>query len=528
MELTSIKGATESIIRYLTDAGIFGERNLLEALEAYKFVTAEDIASAYNDEGVQPYEVVVRDINRQEEFTSLEKKYNVLLEKHSSDTIFVYAELLSSPRITSLELELGLYNVEVFYVTPYNFMQLMYPEKPYAYKADVLFKRILIQALRLRATDLHFDVKHIEMEPAYTISYRRGSDLFEMDLFNLNKILNSDIISKLIESKTGVSSLDLLDPSGVVASASNLLGSNDVELRIAANKVQDGYHYVIRIQQKETFSFSLNKLGFAKTVLEDLEEITRKRNGITLITGAIRTGKNTTAFALANEIKDQPIKIISYESPIEVLMPFTQVDYLGDENILLNAVRLAKKQDVNIAFLNEIPNKEVAFAIRDLANSSVHVITTMHMNRIWHLPYKLKEYYGEDYKDVISQINGVFNQKMFGVNCDKCRHSVLVDEFKINKRKEFFASHGIKTAITTHGCSSCKGSGLKTGANQPYVEHLIFSEEIIDKLLACDHPFQMEVIIREEVRKKQQTLEEYMMTGFVNGDIPLNALDQIC
>lgn len=83
-------------------------------------------------------------------------------------------------------------------------------------------------------------------------------------------------------------------------------------------------------------------------------------------------------------------------------MPFTQVDYGGDESTLLNAVRLAKKQDVNVAYINELPNKEVAFSVRDLVNSSVYVLTTMHMDRLWHLPYKLKEYYGDQFKDVIS------------------------------------------------------------------------------------------------------------------------------
>ena len=49
-----------------------------------------------------------------------------------------------------------------------------------------------------------------------------------------------------------------------------------------------------------------------------------------------------------------PIKLVSYEYPIEVLMPVSQVDYANNEEILLNAIRLAKKQDVNVAFLNEI------------------------------------------------------------------------------------------------------------------------------------------------------------------------------
>lgn len=78
--------------------------------------------------------------------------------------------------------------------------------------------------------------------------------------------------------------------------------------------------------------------------------------------------------------------MISYDSPIEVLMPFPQVDYKDDPKRLLDCVRLAKKQDIDIAFLNEIPSKDVAFAVKDLVTSSIGVITTLHLNRIWDLP----------------------------------------------------------------------------------------------------------------------------------------------
>lgn len=526
--MLKIDGVSDQIIKYLTDIGISDDISIIEALEAYKFVDREQILEAYNASTILKYKVVNKDIIEKSEFSDIEQKYGVFLEKVNDRAYNLYALMFSDIPLTSIELALGLYDVQPYYITPYNYNKIKNPAYAYKYNTDVLFKRILMQAIALHATDLHFDVKHIEMEPVYTISYRRDADILQMELFKLDRTLNADIISKLIETKTGVSSLDLLDPSGVVASASNILGDNDVELRISANRVKDGYHYVIRIQQKETFSFTLNKLGFAPSVMKDLFKITKKRNGITLITGAIRTGKNTTAFALANEMKDQPIKIISYESPIEVLMPFTQVDYLGDENVLLNAVRLAKKQDVNIAFLNEIPNKEVAFAIRDLANSSVHVITTMHMNRLWHLPYKLKEYYGDDYKDIISQINGVFNQKMYGVNCKHCRTQMLTSELKDEGHRNLAKMFNVDIMYDTKGCDYCGGLGVQPGVNQPYVEHLIFTEELTDKLLACDHPYQMEVILRDAVRDKKQSLEDYMIIGFQNGDIPLYALDQIC
>lgn len=514
----SFEGISNAL-NYLEDIGIVNDYDVLLALEAYKFVSRNEILKRVEDT-TEDKRVAVHD------FTEIENKYNVLLEKTESDTVKVYVPVNRAVDITALELDLNLAEIQVVYITPLNFEELKDAQYVYPFNADILFKRILMEAIRLKATDLHFDVKHVDMQPKYTVSYRKGAELLPMQLFELTKELNAEIISRLIEANTSVSSLDLLDPAGVIGNATNILGNNDIELRISANKTLDGYHYVIRIQKKETLGFSLNQLGFHDKVQKDLETVMQKRNGITLVTGAIRTGKNTTVFAMLNELVKEPIKILSYESPVEVVMPFTQVDYFGSPDILLNAVRLAKKQDVNIAYLNEIPDKEVAFAIRDLANSSVHVITTMHMNRIWHLPYKLKEYYGDDYKDIISQINGVFNQKMFGVGCPECAEQMMTSAVE-----EKYAGHlqriGVDTVRVSRGCASCSYTGVIPGKNQPYAEHLVFDEELIDKLLACDHPFQMENVLRDEVRKRAQSFEDYMRGGFETGSIPLYAVNQL-
>ncbi len=509
----------EQAVMYLSNIGITSDYEVLEALEAYKFLSRNEILQSADCVTADKSEVI-------HDYPVLEDKYSIVIEKSGENEVRVYAPLYQDVNITALVLDLGLVDIQVICITPLNYDELRKDNFVYKYNADILFKRILIEALRLKATDLHFDVKHVNGQPKYSISCRRGSKLLEIPSFEISKELNAEIISKLIETNTKVSSLDLLDPSGVIGNAVNILGDNAVELRIAANRALDGYHYVIRIQKKETLGFTLDQLGFHENVLRDLRTVMEKRSGITFVTGAVRTGKNTTVFAALNELVGEPIKILSYESPIEVIMPFTQVDYLGDTDILLNAVRLAKKQDVNIAYLNELPDKSVAFAVRDLANSSVHVITTMHMDRIWHLPYKLKEYFGDDYKDIISQINGVFDQKMFDVCCQECSEQMMVSDVD-SKYKNKLSSIGLETVRVSKGCTACNSSGIAQGKNQPYVEHLIFDEDLVDRLLKCDHPYQMEVILRDEVRKRSQALEDYMRIGFENGSIPLSAVNQL-
>ena len=504
------------------EQGLIEDKNkIIEILEEYKFLSRDDI---------------IKDLRGSEsfEFVSLEETRDI--EKHSSNALFsvhdggtadVYIRGFDEVNTNRIELQLSRYTVSFHRITPANFKDLVNPGYVPEYDPVILFKKILIDAIDAHATDIHFEVKHFSGEPSYTVAFRIDGDMQDYSVFPVNARLNKEMISKIIEAKTNVASLDLNSADGVTAVAKDVLGTGIAELRISANRVLDGFHYVIRIQKKDTVQLTLDKLGFAPRVQQDLEYVVRTRSGITLITGAVRTGKNTTAFAIENEMVKLPVKVVSYEYPIEVLMPVSQVDYGNDEDVLLNAIRLAKKQDVNVAFINEIPNKEVAFAVQDLVNSSIHVITTMHLDRLWLLPYRLKEYYGSSYKDVISQINAVFNQKMFSIPCPHCREKILVDSITDQRKRALVKKYGVPVYYHSRGCKLCHGTGHVLGKNQPYAEHLVFTPDVISRILKCDEPYQMENVIREEMMSWHTTLEDYMVDAVGRGKLSLDALDSL-
>lgn len=530
-------GLQKEVVKIFESKIYSDNTELITDLEIYKFMSRNEILKHLKFEFPELIFENVKSINRKEKFLTIEGRYGILLDHIDSKSVKVIKSVFQTLDQTNLELDLKQFKeIEIVNITDVNFRELSeYGYRP-KYDPMILFKRILIEVIKLNGTDLHFGVIHRNMRAEYPIQYRVNGDLYDLDLFTLDKELNHSIISTLVETKTSANSLDLSLPDGITANSSDILDNGNVELRIAANKVKDGLQCVIRIQEKKTFSYTIDSLGFSKEAQDFLMWLSKKRSGITLITGAIRTGKNTTAFALANEMIKYPIKMIDYSSPIEVLMPFNQVDYLADENNLLACVRLAKKQDVNVAFLNEIPSKEVAFAVKDLVNSSIHVITTIHMDRIWHLPYKLNEYYGDSYKDVISQINGVMNQKMFDVMCPNCREVYPTSSIRDLAKKAFLEERGLQNVWVAKGCEKCistvkhsghNKTGSVIGANQPYVEFLRFDDKLKSRLLACDHAWQMEEIIKEVVRENKNTLEDTMFDGIQRGVLDYNALDYI-
>ena len=528
-------GLTNQECSVFQTAGINSLDDFLFILEQYHFRTVADVCQFLRDTEDKGIYCHVEPFELDDEFRLIESNMNVLVQKVSNKSVKVYVPynyVGFSEEVLAINLSYFAY--EIFYVTKYNFQQVIAFREHRSLKLDpdIMFKRILLEALNLQATDIHLSVKHDGGTVTYPIQYRRNGLLFSVSEFTLDKVMNKEIAMRIIETKTNRSSVDISGSEGVVTNVSDILHDGNIELRVSVVKVKDGYMTVIRIQKKSTTSFRIHELGFDNKVLRDIQTLADKRNGITLITGAIRTGKNTTALAMANEIIKEPVCIISYDSPIEVIMPYPQVDYMEEDSRLIRYVEMAKKQDVDVVFVNEVPTKGVALAVQDLANSSVGVITTFHLNRLWDLPYRLEEYYGGRYKFVISQLNGVINQKMFGVLCANCRYETLVQELPDSPIKSFLLEHGVIKVFQTSGCDLCTDeitnvSGCVIGRNQPYAEHLIFTDAIKNDLMKCETPWEMSMYLKTCLREKQQDLDFYMLDGIKRGELSYKALSYI-
>lgn len=518
-------------------------RQIVQMLEQYRFLSRKKIITIVATEismaGDSIKATRISDVDRapsvSQQFAALELRYGILVQEKNGSVV-IYADVLQTLRVEEIELALFECNYEWVYLTPWNFMQL-WCQRGYSSMPEmeplVLFKRLIIECIHLNATDIHFVVEHKDMVPQYRVKYRAARQLLDLDLFPMDRQMNESIAKQVVASKTSAHGLDLTSDSGVQTVVTDLFGDGSIDIRFTANAVIDGMHYVGRLQMKKTTSMTIEQLGFPMKVSQLLILLSRKTSGLTLITGEQCTGKNTTAFAIANEMVKRPVKIVDFSSPVEVLMPFPQTDYQADENYLIHLTRLIKKQDTDIVFLNEIPSKSTAVAVKELVNASIHVLTTTHVDRIWHLPYKLFEFYGEDYKNIISQINAIINQKMFRVLCDKCSEEILASSVDDNRTRQFLTKHGVYKVRKPCGCPYCTDEkrpelrGYKLGVNKPFAEVLLFTQEVKSALLTCKEPYEMEQVIRDRVQKDKSAMEFELAHGIAEGVLSVDVLDSI-
>ena len=223
---------------------------------------------------------------------------------------------------------------------------------------------------------------------------------------------------------------------------------------------------------------------------------------------------------------NRPIKIQDFSSPVEVYMPIAQVDYDTNVDILLHLCRLAKKEATDVILLNEIPDKSVAFAVQDLVNSSVHVITTTHVDRVWQVPYKLEELYGEGYKNIISSLNAIITQKMFVKQCPYCADRQIIMGTELLYLEDFMQEMGHKFHYTNAGCSRCENGNL-IDSIQPYCEMILLNDEIKSNLLNCKTPYEMENYLKDYMMTNKLSFEFSLTQAVDDGKIKIESLTSI-
>lgn len=517
-----------AVMRDLEDYGdLLEDKSKLLNLELYNIVNRRDIVDAYIEEDLN-FVNCVKPLEPDflKPYLSRIKQSGFFIEFANEKTklIRLVSDYFNSSIDQNIEIVLSAsgYRVELFYVTPLNYLELKEGSKIRLrlYRPLVYYKRLVYDAISLGASDIHIS-NHYNNDNydsfSYCIYYRLLNDYQIKSKDTLDSEFSDKLIREIVNEYAIEQAQDLGTPEGVKLSWLDPLYDDSCSLRITCSTSLGGNTLVCRVSRMSTIGKSIENLGFNYRMQKALEYLSDKEEGLTLITGAQRTGKNTTMVAMINNALCKKRKFIEYSSPIEVKMPFEQINFKDNIKGLYSYVDLAKKQDLDMVVISELPSKELAKPVIDLINSSIGVFTTFHINRIWHVFYKLKNYFGEDYIDLITQINGVVNQKMFVKQCPFCRVKKSHYDFP-DHIKNFMKEYGISTFYESKGCPKCGGTG-KSNVVQPYGEYVIFDESLKEKLLQCTEARFMEPIIKKAVMDNKSNLEYFIKEGIDLGDL---------
>ena len=314
-----------------------------------------------------------------------------------------------------------------------------------------LVNMVLLEAIRNRASDVHFE----PFEDEFKMRYRIDGLLYEM-------LPPPKSIAVAIASRIKVmANLDIaerrLPQDGRIEL---LINDQPVDLRVSVLPTMFGESVVMRVLDRSNVSLDIERLGMREDDIRIFRQLIRRPNGIVIVTGPTGCGKTTTLYAALNELNTVDVKILTSEDPVEY-----DIDGL---------IQVQIKEDIGLTFarclrhfLRQDPDKVLVGEIRDLETAEMAVqssltghmvFTTLHTNDAPSSLARLLDLGLEPFL-ITATLEGIVAQRLVRTICPRCKEEFSPTEdmlMELNLTPEQVAG---RTFYHGAGCEYCRGTG---------------------------------------------------------------------
>ena len=177
-----------------------------------------------------------------------------------------------------------------------------------------LVNQILMEAAAERASDIHIEPG----ENSLVIRYRIDGRLQIQKLSSEINRFQAPIISRLkIMAHLNIAERRLPQDGRIKMR----VNQHEIDVRVSIIPMIHGEGIVMRLLDKTRMVFSLTSVGMFPDHYKTFKQLIELPHGILLVTGPTGSGKSTTLYSALNEIKDETLKIITVEDPVEYQQP---------------------------------------------------------------------------------------------------------------------------------------------------------------------------------------------------------------
>ncbi len=336
-----------------------------------------------------------------------------------------------------------------------------------------LLNLVLLQAIRDKASDIHFE----PFETEYKMRYRIDGILYEM-------IPPPKYIAAALSSRIKVmANLDIaerrLPQDGRI---SLTVQGNPVDLRVSVLPTMFGESVVLRVLDRSQVSFDIEKLGLRPDDIKTLRALINKPNGIIMVTGPTGCGKTTTLYAALNELNTIDSKLITTEDPVEYDMDgMIQVQMKPEIGLTFaRCLRSILRQDPDIILVGEIRDLETAEIAAQSSLTGHLVFSTLHTNDSPATIARLLDLGIEPFL-LTATIEGIIGQRLVRKICPNCKTAFEPDEGQLKELRLTEEEIKGKKFYYGRGCSKCNGTGYKGRIG--IFEIMVFNDEIRELIM---------------------------------------------
>jgi len=316
-----------------------------------------------------------------------------------------------------------------------------------------LVTRILVEAVKMRASDIHVE----PMADRVRLRYRIDGECMERD--NLPKRMQNSVLSRLkLMAGMNIAEKRLPQDGRIKIPVDDIF----IDFRVSACPAYHGESVVLRILRPDSVRIGLVNIGFEEDNLAIFNRIIRRPNGIFLVTGPTGSGKTTTLYSALDILNRPDRKIITAEDPIEYNFDgINQCQVHEKIGLSFSAIlRTMLRQAPNIILVGEIRDKEVAEIAIQAALTGHLVFSTLHTNDA---PSAITRLIDMGLKPflVASSIQAIMAQRLIRVLCKQCK---VVDPNPDHKYLDLIGLRPEEAAgkvMMPVGCPACNGVGFK-------------------------------------------------------------------
>ena len=310
--------------------------------------------------------------------------------------------------------------------------------------------RLILQAVRSRASDIHIEPHKDKLQIRYRI------DGVMLDAMSLNLRIHPALLSRL-KIISGMNIAERRRPQDGQYSVN--VDGRDIDIRVACGNTIYGEMAVLRLLLKSASLLELPDLGFFPKTLERYQQMLTLPFGMVLLGGPTGSGKTTTLYASINKINSKECNIMTIEDPVEYhLRGINQFQVNPKAEVTFaNSLRSFMRLDPDIILVGEIRDTETAKIATQAALTGHLVFSSVHANDAVGILFRLQDLGVEPFL-ICSALAGTVAQRIVRRICTHCREAYeLPAEEKIAYQEEMdeLPAKFYKGA----GCNLCGGTG---------------------------------------------------------------------
>ncbi len=376
-------------------------------------------------------------------------------------------------------------------------------------KVIKLLNLVLLQAIKDRASDIHFE----PFEDEFKMRYRIDGVLYEM-------VPPPRHLGPAITSRVKVmANLDIaerrLPQDGRVEL---VVGGNPVDLRVAVLPTMHGESVVMRVLDRSNVELSLDRLGLRDDDLKKLDVLINKPNGIVIVTGPTGSGKTTTLYAALASLNTIDTKILTVEDPVEYdIDGLCQVQVNTEvELTFARALRSFLRQDPDVILVGEIRDLETAQIAIQASLTGHLVFSTLHTNDAPSSIVRLLDLGVEAFL-LTATLEAIVAQRLVRTICPKCKELFAPTEEQLMELDLLSEEVRGRKFFRGKGCDHCNGSGYK--GRLAIFEIMTIDDEMRE--LIMKHASTS--VLRNESRKRgMRTLRESGLLAIYEGQTTID------